>query len=1019
MESMQRSWKILHIDDDEDDFILTRSMLAQAQSRKITLEWASSLEAGRDTLRANNYDAVLVDYDLGLVTGIALIRDMVAEGYTAPLILYTGRGSYAVDVEAMQAGATMYLSKSEATPLLLERIIRYAIERKQTELAQAETQERFRAVLEYSMDVAYRRNLIADRYDYMSPVVEKVLGFTPEEMDSMSLEDLLSRIHPQDLENVTASLQQASGRGSAQVEYRFCRKDGSYRWLADYFTVQFDRFGKPVNRVGNLRDIHEQKQIEEDLRASEAMFRQIFAVGAVGVQLWNESGELLEVNDAFLQLVGYTRADFDSGRLNWRQLTPPDYQELDEHSIRQMREGVIPTPYEKELWHKDGRRVPVLVAVNQLGQNPDGSLTGVAYFFDMSEQRQAIDALRASEERFRLSAQAVNGLVYDWNLITGESFHSQGVEMMLGFSSDISTKNNWWFQNIHPDDFPAASAHLQEYMEGNYSQFEIEYRVRHADGHWAHIWDRGVIKRDDKGKAVRIVGFATDISERQRLVEENRRQQELLERMMSETPAGIAYLHGPEHQYQYVNKAYEHLARGRGELIGRKVAEVWPEAIEVLSQRLNEVYQTGKIFTSHEFVIPANREEGQGRGVFDVAFIPMFDQGGQVEGVLVHVIDITEQVAARKTIEAERALMSAVMNQMLSGVAIAEAPSGRLIRLNERMSELFGFLTRSADGIEDYGRLAAHRADGTLLKAEDWPLARSILTGEVVRDEEVTIELPDGGRRILNIRSNPVTDASGQIIVAVAIVDDITERKKVEDDLHEYMQRLQRSNQDLQDFAFTISHDLQEPLRKVEAFGRLLLRDGAGGLSSEQVDYIHRMQHASERMRAMIEGMLAYSRVSTQANPFELVDLNQVAQEVLQDYELRIQRTGSRVEVGPLPVLEADPVQMRQLLQNLLENALKYARPEVNPVVKISSREEPGGFFALLVEDNGIGIDPTHFPGLFKPFFRLHNTTEYDGAGMGLATVRRIVERHAGIVRVESQPGQGSTFIVRLPAKHA
>ena len=198
MESMQRSWTILHIDDDEDDFILTRSMLAQAQSRKITLEWASSLEEGRDKLRANNYDAVLVDYDLGLVTGIALIRDMVAEGYTAPLILYTGRGSYAVDVEAMQAGATMYLSKSEATPLLLERIIRYAIERKQTELAQAETQERFRAVLEYSMDVAYRRNLIADRYDYMSPVVEKVLGFTPEEMDSMSLEDLLSRIHPQD-----------------------------------------------------------------------------------------------------------------------------------------------------------------------------------------------------------------------------------------------------------------------------------------------------------------------------------------------------------------------------------------------------------------------------------------------------------------------------------------------------------------------------------------------------------------------------------------------------------------------------------------------------------------------------------------------------------------------------------------------------------------------------------------------------------------------------------------------------
>lgn len=1018
MESMQRSWKILHIDDDEDDFVLTRSMLAQAQSRKITLEWASTLDDGREKMRGNVYDAVLVDYDLGPVTGIELIREMVSEGFTAPLILYTGRGSYEVDVEAMQAGATMYLSKSEATPLLLERIIRYAVERKQTELARAETQERFRAVLEYSMDVAYRRNLVTDRYDYMSPVVEAVLGFTPEEMDVMSNEELMSRIHPEDVGTVIAGIEQSAITGSAQMEYRFFRKDGRYRWMADYITVQYDRDGKPVYRVGNLRDIHQRKQIEQDLRASEARFRQIFAVGAVGVQLWNESGDLLDVNDAFLQLVGYTREDFDGGQLNWRQLTPPDYRPLDERSIRQMREGVIPTPYEKELLHKDGRRVPVLVAVNRLGENPDGTLTGVAYFFDMSEQRQAIDALRASEERFRLSAQAVNGLVYDWNLITGESFHSQGVENLLGYSSEISTRNNWWFQNIHPDDFPEANTRLQKYLNSDRSQFEIEYRVRHADGHWAYIWDRGVIQRDAHGKAVRVVGFATDISERQRLVDENQRQKELLERMMSETPAGIAYLHGPEYRYMYVNKAYEHMTRGKGALIGRTVAEVWPEAIDILQPHLDDVYKTGKTFASHEFAMPAYREGGQGRGVFDLAFIPMFDVLGEVEGLLVQVIDTTEQVAAQKTIEAERGLMNAVMNQMLSGVAIVEADTGKVLRLNDRLGALFGFLPKAAENIQEYGRVTAYRPDGTSLKPEDWPLARSILNGEVVRDEEVIIVLPNNTRRILNIRSNPVFDSNGKVLVAVAIVDDITERKQVEANLNEYMQRLQRSNHDLQDFAFIVSHDLQEPLRKVQAFGQLLMRDAGSRLSPEQVDYIHRMQLSVERMRAMIEGMLTYSRVSTQANPFEKVDLSRVAHEILLDYDLSIQRTGSRVEVGPLPVIEADPVQMRQLLQNLLENALKYVRPGITPLVRISSRDEPNGFITLLVEDNGIGIDPAHFSGLFKPFFRLHSVSEYEGAGMGLATVRRIVERHAGSVRVESQPGQGSTFIVQLPVKH-
>lgn len=1017
MDRMQHSWNILHIDDDEDDFILARAMLAQAQSGKITLEWASTLEEAREKMHARVYDAVLVDYDLGGVTGIELIRGMVAEGYTAPLILYTGRGSYEVDVEAMQAGATMYLSKSEATPLLLERIIRYAIERKQTELAQAETQERFRAVLEHSMDVAYRRNLISDRYEYMSPVVEKMLGFTPDEMDSMPIDEVTARIHPEDLDHVLADLEQSANRGSAQMEYRFRCKDGGYRWIADYFTVQYDRSGKPVYRVGNLRDIHPQKQIERDLRASEAKFRQIFAVGAVGVQLWNESGELLDVNDAFLQLVGYTREAFDSGTLNWRQLTLPEYQALDARSLQQMRDGVIPTPYEKELRHKDGHRVPVLVAVNRLGENPDGTLTGVAYFFDMSEQRRIMDALRASEERFRLSAQAVNGLVYDWNLITGESFHSQGVETLLGYSNKVSTTDGWWFGNIHPDDFPSAYANLQEYLASkDRSQFELEYRVHHVDGHWAYIWDRGVIQRDEQGKAVRIVGFVTDISERQRLVDENQRQKELLERMMSETPACIAYLHGPEHRYQYVNRAYERMARGKGDLVGQTVAEVWPEAMDILSSHLDKVFETGITFASHEFVMPAYRASGQDRGVFDVAFVPMFDVYNQVEGILVHVIDITEQIAAQKTIEAERALMTAVMNQMLSGVAIAEAPSGRVIRRNDRLEEILGSLMPAARNIEEYGGWTAYRSDGTPVKAQDWPLARSVRSGEVVRDEEITIVLADGERRILNIRSNPVVDTSNNIFVAVATIDDITEQKRVEANLREYTERLQRSNQDLQDFAFIVSHDLQEPLRKVQAFGNLLLQDAGSGLSTKQVEYIHRMQHASERMRAMIEGMLAYSRVSTQLNPFEQVDLNKVLQEILQDYELNIQRSASRVEVGRLPVIEADPVQMRQLLQNLLENALKYTRPGVKPLIKISGSQGPEGFITLVVEDNGIGIDPAEFPILFKPFFRAHSVSEYEGAGMGLATVERIVERHNGTVRVESQPGQGSRFIIQLPS---
>jgi PAS domain S-box-containing protein len=1018
MGSGLRGWRILHIDDDEEDFILVRAMLSQAQSVRISLDWASSLTAGREKLLANTYDAVLVDYDLGVVTGIELIREMVARDYAAPLILYTGRGSYEVDVEAMQAGATMYLSKSESTPLLLERIIRYAIERKQAELAQVEIQDRFRAVLEYSMDVAYRRNLLIDCYDYISPVVERVLGFTPIEMDQMSITEVLERIHPDDRAGVEAAMQLSECAGSAQLEYRFLRKDGQYRWMADYVTVQFDRDGRAIYRVGNLRDIHESKKIEEEVRANEAKFRQMFSVGAIGVQLWEESGGLSEVNDAFLQLVGYTRQDFEAGSINWRALTAPEYRHLDDLSTRQMRAGELPTPYEKELIRKDGRRVPVLIAVNRLGESPTGSLTGVAYFFDMSEQHRALNALRESEERFRLSTKAVSGLMYDWNLVTGDNYHSEGVEPLLGVSNTTSTIVNWWLEDMHPDDLPRIQTELREVLESDRGIYELEYRMRHADGHWVHVWDRAVVERDAEGNAVRIVGFATDFTERQQLLEANQRQNDLLQRVMSTTPMAIALLQGPEFRYLYANAAYERIARGKGDLFGRALAEVWPEASDVLLPNLQHVLETGNTFLSHEYTVPVDRESGLVPATFDVAFSPVFDPEGRVEAIILQAIEITEEVLARQAAQAEQALLNAVLDQMLSGVAIAEAPSGRILRRNESLRKLLNNQINVIENVEDYGKWTAFRADGTRLNAEDWPLARSIQKGEVVQGDEITMHFPDGAQSTLSIRSTPIMNPDGRIVAAVATLEDISERKKAEANLHHYMEQLQRSNQDLQDFAFTVSHDLHEPLRKVQAFGNLLVTSSGPELSEEQRDYIYRMQQASERMRLMIEGMLRYSRVTTQAEPFQPVDLAAVMNEVLLDFELRITQTGAQVEVEPLPLIEADPVQMRQLLQNLFENALKYARPGTRPVVRVSSQSLPDDQVAIQVKDNGIGIEQRYIPSLFKPFRRLHSSAEIEGTGMGLAIVRKIAERHSGSIQVESQPGIGSTFIIVLPVKH-
>ncbi len=230
---------------------------------------------------------------------------------------------------------------------------------------------------------------------------------------------------------------------------------------------------------------------------------------------------------------------------------------------------------------------------------------------------------------------------------------------------------------------------------------------------------------------------------------------------------------------------------------------------------------------------------------------------------------------------------------------------------------------------------------------------------------------------------------------------------------------LERSNRELQDFAFVASHDLQEPLRKIQAFGDRLKSKHGAALGDEGRDYLDRMQAAARRMHTLINDLLTFSRVTSKAQPFVPVDLEQVTHEVLSDLEIRVNEAGGRVEVGDLPTLEADPLQMRQLLQNLLGNALKFRRDGVPPVVRLSAAEAGGNGSGpacrLVVEDNGIGFDVKYLDRIFTPFQRLHGRSEYEGTGMGLAVCRRIVERHGGAITAESTPGEGTRFLVTLP----
>ena len=257
---------------------------------------------------------------------------------------------------------------------------------------------------------------------------------------------------------------------------------------------------------------------------------------------------------------------------------------------------------------------------------------------------------------------------------------------------------------------------------------------------------------------------------------------------------------------------------------------------------------------------------------------------------------------------------------------------------------------------------------------------------------------------------------------------EITERKRAEQELKIYAAKLLQSNRELEDFGRVASHDLQEPLRKIQAFGDRLKVKCGEALSDQGRDYLERMQQAASRMQTLINDLLTFSRVTTKAQPFVPVNLTLVAQEVLADLEVRIEQTSGCVEVGSLPTIEAEPTQMRQLLQNILGNALKFHRNDQAPGVKLYSQSQGSQqdcviyssgeqLCQIVVEDNGIGFDEKYLDRIFTVFQRLHGRTEYAGSGVGLAVCRRIAERHGGSITAKSIPGQGATFFITLPLK--
>lgn len=373
-----------------------------------------------------------------------------------------------------------------------------------------------------------------------------------------------------------------------------------------------------------------------------------------------------------------------------------------------------------------------------------------------------------------------------------------------------------------------------------------------------------------------------------------------------------------------------------------------------------------------------------------------------------HAAELGEYTAQ---IEAQEARLRTIIEVAPHGMLIVDS-AGRIRLVNRAIERLFGHARTELIGETVDMLLAPHLRAGHAAMMQRFfanPQERAMGGGR-----EFSGSHKDGRAIALEIGLSPI-HADGELRTLATIVD-VTARKRARE-------RLERSNRDLADFAKVASHDMQEPLRKVTAFSSRLLEELQGTLSDKAQFYLDRITDAVDRMGDMIRDLLAYSRLDSRERVLARVDLATTFAQVRSDLEYTIQQAGASVEIGEMPTIEADGAQLRQLFLNLLSNALKFTRPNVAPIVRVTCTEvenqmgatPPLRTYRISVADNGIGFDERHLERIFTIFKRLHGRGTYEGTGIGLAICRRIVERHGGRITASSQPGEGATFIITIP----
>lgn len=499
-----------------------------------------------------------------------------------------------------------------------------------------------------------------------------------------------------------------------------------------------------------------------------------------------------------------------------------------------------------------------------------------------------------------------------------------------------------------------------------------------------------------------------EIAQRKAVEKALRKNQQLLRAVLDNSSAVVIYLKDDRGRYLLINRHYETLFEiNESDIIGKTDRDIFPEEIaEILWQNDRKVLEWGKTLQFEEEV-----QQVDGLHTYISIKSPLCDSGDRPYAICGISTDITERKTLEKELTAREKILTAFFHAASTvkvGLCIHD-PRLRYLQINSTLAEINGL------SVEAHLGKTVEEAIPNLAPCI-LPMLQAVLdSGQPILNAEVTGEVPSqpGIQRDWLVSYFPIFGENQKVTAVGVIVTEITERKEAERQLKQLNADLARSNQELEQFAYIASHDLREPLRKINSFTELLAERYRGKLDGKADKYIGYITDGVDRMQQLIQDLLTYSRVGRHELVLEMTDLGELLDRTLMDLSEAIATENAAIVVEKLPQVAVNPVQIRQLFQNLIANGIKFRRRE-SPRIEINAKLE-GEVWIVSVCDNGIGVEAQYAERIFAIFQRLHTREEYPGTGIGLAVCKKIVERHGGRIWMESTPGEGTTFYFTLP----